>query len=241
MKHGIVVTAGAPVTLSVPRSAQGVYALAYANPVRTVAASRTSLVVVPCARAEGRQRVAWRLLRPAAGVRPARRHRRRPHHPGEPLARGSLSLALYPRLMAPPSRRLVAVLGYSTRRDRELHPICRARLESAALEAREGDAVVLSGGRHRALGRPEADAMLELWSGPEGTVVPEREALTTAENARHVRAVALELGVSEVVVVTSSWHSPRADEALPPVAARHRGARRRRACPHRVVSGPAAA
>ena len=52
--------------------------------------------------------------------------------------------------------------------------------------------------------------MLELWSGPEGTVVPEREALTTAENARHVRDVALELGVSEVVVVTSSWHSPRA-------------------------------
>jgi uncharacterized SAM-binding protein YcdF (DUF218 family) len=34
--------------------------------------------------------------------------------------------------------------------------------------------------------------------------------LTTAENAAHVRAVARELGVQEVVVVTSRWHSPRA-------------------------------
>ena len=58
------------------------------------------------------------------------------------------------------------MLGYSSRRDRELHAICRARLEHAAREAREGDAVVLTGGRHRALGRPEAEAMRERWPRP---------------------------------------------------------------------------
>lgn len=104
----------------------------------------------------------------------------------------------------------MAVLGYSSRHDRELHPICRARLEHAAREAREGDAVVLSGGRHRSLGRPEAEAMEEAWPGPATDVIREDAALTTAENAAHVRAVAVGLGVQEVVVVTSRWHSPRA-------------------------------
>ena len=107
-------------------------------------------------------------------------------------------------------RRLVAVLGYSSRRGRELHPICLARLEHAAREAREGDAVVLTGGSQRSLGRPEAEAMREAWPGPATTVVVEDAALSTAENAAHVRDVALELGVEEVVVVTSSWHSARA-------------------------------
>jgi uncharacterized SAM-binding protein YcdF (DUF218 family) len=104
----------------------------------------------------------------------------------------------------------VAVLGYSSRRGSALHAICRARLEHAAREAVDGDTVVLTGGRHRALGRPEADAMLEAWPGPATAVVRENAALTTAENAAHVRAVALSLGVDEVVVVTSRWHSPRA-------------------------------
>ncbi len=112
--------------------------------------------------------------------------------------------------MPVPPVRLVAVLGYSSRRARELHPICRARLEHAARETGESDAVVLTGGRHRALGRPEADAMLEAWPGPATAVVRESAALTTAENAAHVRAVAVALGVKEVVVVTSRWHSPRA-------------------------------
>src|SRR5262245_22498297 len=111
--------------------------------------------------------------------------------------------------MAPP-RRLIAVLGYSSRRDRELHAICRARIEHAASEAREGDAVVLTGGRQRSLGRPEAEAMRDAWPGPAAAVVVEDAALSTAENAAQVRAVALELGVEEVVVVTSSWHSTRA-------------------------------
>jgi uncharacterized SAM-binding protein YcdF (DUF218 family) len=109
-----------------------------------------------------------------------------------------------------PNGRLVAVLGYSTRRGRELHPICVARLEHAARETRDEDLVVLSGGRSRSLGRAEADAMHDAWPGPSTAVVRESAALTTVENARHVRDVAVAAGVKEVVVVTSRWHSPRA-------------------------------
>jgi uncharacterized SAM-binding protein YcdF (DUF218 family) len=53
--------------------------------------------------------------------------------------------------------------------------------------------------------------MRDAWAGLPTTVVLEDAALTTAQNAAHVRAVALELGVKEVVVVTSRWHSPRAE------------------------------
>jgi len=109
-----------------------------------------------------------------------------------------------------PNGRLVAVLGYSSRRGRKLHPICVARLEHAARETRDADLVVLSGGRSRSLGRAEADAMHDAWPGPSTAVVRESAALTTAENARHVRDVAVAAGVQEVVVVTSRWHSPRA-------------------------------
>ena len=109
-----------------------------------------------------------------------------------------------------PPRRLVAVLGYSARQGSNLHAICLARLEHAAREAREGDAVVLTGGRSRSLGRAEAHAMREAWPGPPAAVLLEDAARSTAENAAHVRAVALELGVDEVVVVTSRWHSRRA-------------------------------
>jgi hypothetical protein len=53
IKYGIVVTAGSPVTLSVPKSAQPVYALNFGNPVQTVAASRTSVRLSPCPRKDG--------------------------------------------------------------------------------------------------------------------------------------------------------------------------------------------
>ena len=52
--------------------------------------------------------------------------------------------------------------------------------------------------------------MRDAWRGPETTVLVENEARSTAENAAQVRAVALELGVEEVVVVTSRWHNARA-------------------------------
>ena len=52
--------------------------------------------------------------------------------------------------------------------------------------------------------------MQDAWPGPAAAVIREDAALTTAENAAHVREIALALGVREVVVVTSRWHSPRA-------------------------------
>jgi hypothetical protein len=110
----------------------------------------------------------------------------------------------------PSPTRLVAVLGYSPRRGAELHAICRARLEHAAREVADGDAVVLSGGRRGSRTLAEAEVMHQAWRGAAAGVVLEDAATSTAENAAHVRAVATRLGVGEVVVVTSRWHSPRA-------------------------------
>ena len=96
--------------------------------------------------------------------------------------------------------RLVAVLGYSGRRDRELlHEVCESRLRHAESVAREDDAVLLSG---------EADLMHGHWRS--GEVLLDPHARNTRENALGVAKAARELGADEVVVVTSSWHAPRA-------------------------------
>jgi hypothetical protein len=58
VKYGVVVTAGPSVTLSVPLSAQDLYALNFNNPGATVAASKTKLVISPCPRGDGRA-TAW--------------------------------------------------------------------------------------------------------------------------------------------------------------------------------------
>jgi uncharacterized SAM-binding protein YcdF (DUF218 family) len=93
--------------------------------------------------------------------------------------------------------RLVAVLGYSGRRDRELHAVCEARVRHA--ESIEADAVLLSG---------EAELMQGAWRG--GEVVLDTRARNTRENARGVAEAARRLEADEVVVVTSAWHAPRA-------------------------------
>ena len=80
-----------------------------------------------------------------------------------------------------PARRLIVVLGYSDGRQRELHPICAARLEHAARLAEEGDAVLLSGWSRRAGRLPEAELMRRAWPGPE-------RALLSDPDARHHRA-----------------------------------------------------
>jgi uncharacterized SAM-binding protein YcdF (DUF218 family) len=108
------------------------------------------------------------------------------------------------------ARRLIVVLGYSAGRSRELHPICAARLDQAASLATEGDVVLLSGWSRRR-GRPaEAELMRRAWSGPAGSLISDPDARITAENAANAAAHARELGVEEVVVVTSSWHRARA-------------------------------
>lgn len=108
------------------------------------------------------------------------------------------------------ARRLIVVLGYSAGRSGELHPICAARLEHAAGLVAEGDVVLLSGwSRHP--GRPaEAELMAKAWPGPVDVLMSDPDARITAENAANAAAHARELGVDEVVVVTSSWHRARA-------------------------------
>jgi uncharacterized SAM-binding protein YcdF (DUF218 family) len=111
---------------------------------------------------------------------------------------------------APKPERLVVVLGYSEGRSRGLHPICAARLEHAERLTEEGDAVLLSGFSRRRGRLPEAELMRRAWRGPVGGLLCDPDARRTAENAVNAVAHARELGVKEVVVVTSVWHRRRA-------------------------------
>jgi uncharacterized SAM-binding protein YcdF (DUF218 family) len=95
--------------------------------------------------------------------------------------------------------RLVAVLGYSGFRGRGLHAICLARLRHAEALAADDDTVLLSG---------EAEVMRDACIRAD--TVLDGAAGSTRENARGVAAAARELGATEVVVVTSAWHAPRA-------------------------------
>ena len=99
------------------------------------------------------------------------------------------------------TERVVAVFGYSRRRDAELHPVCADRLARARGLASSNGAVILSG---------EAELMRAAWAGPDVLLVCDSEARSTVENARNVAAAARELGARELVVVTSSWHRARA-------------------------------
>jgi len=109
------------------------------------------------------------------------------------------------------SARLVAVLGYSDRRTRGLHPVCAARLARAEAEARPEDVVLFSGWARGAPESPaEADLMANAWTTPVRARHVDRGARTTLGNARGVARLARELGAAEVVLVTSSWHGRRA-------------------------------
>lgn len=100
------------------------------------------------------------------------------------------------------SRRVVAVLGYSRRRDRGLHRICAERLAHAQGLAGGARAVVLSG-------TPEAELMRAAWSGPEVELICDPDSRSTAQNAANVAAAARALGAEELIVVTSRWHRAR--------------------------------
>ncbi len=107
------------------------------------------------------------------------------------------------------ARRLLVVLGYSAGRGDGLHPICAARLEHAAGLVEDGDAVLLSGWSRRRDRPAEAELMQQAWSGPADVLISDPDARITAENAANAAAHARDLGVEEVVVVTSSWHRAR--------------------------------
>jgi hypothetical protein len=106
--------------------------------------------------------------------------------------------------------RVVAVLGYSTRRGGELHPVCLARLRAAERVAGGAAAVVLSGWSRRPHHPSEAELMRHAWRGPDVPLVVDGDARTTVGNVRAVARTARELGADEVVLVTSSWHARRA-------------------------------
>jgi uncharacterized SAM-binding protein YcdF (DUF218 family) len=110
--------------------------------------------------------------------------------------------------------RVVVVLGYSDGGTGELHEVCAARLERAAEIATPEDVVVLSGWARVPGSTSEAELMRAAWRGAAREVVVDPDARTTAENMANALNDALRVGAREVVVVTSSWHAPRAKAAL---------------------------
>ena len=74
------------------------------------------------------------------------------------------------------------MLGYSTGgADRDLHPVCAARLARAAEETGPGDAVLFSGWR-RGGAVSEAELMARGWTGRAGQVLLDTAARTTYGN-----------------------------------------------------------
>ena len=134
--------------------------------------------------------------------------------------------------MAADATRVVAVLGYSRRGDSVIHDICLQRLRRAEDISQPTDAVVLSG-RGRARAGSEAALMAAAWRGDNVAVVPETESRSTVGNARAIARYAGEVGADEVVVITSSWHRPRA-ALLFRAALRGSGARLRVLAPERT-------
>jgi hypothetical protein len=100
---------------------------------------------------------------------------------------------------------VIAVLGYSRRADRPLHPVCAERLAHAQRLAVSAGTVILSG---------EAELMRAAWSGPDVALICDPEARSTVENAVNVAATVRRLRVEELVVVTSSWHRARVSVLL---------------------------
>ncbi|HET7515804.1 MAG TPA: YdcF family protein [Gaiella sp.] len=110
--------------------------------------------------------------------------------------------------------RVVVVLGYSSGDRDHLHPVCAARLARAAEVATADDVVVLSGWARVPHGISEAELMRAAWRGSAREVVVDPDARTTVENMANALNDVLRVGAREVLVVTSSWHAPRAKTAL---------------------------
>lgn len=110
--------------------------------------------------------------------------------------------------------RVIVVLGYSDDGRGEIHPICAARLAYAAELSTPDDVVVLSGWARVPGTRSEAELMEAAWAGTAREVVVDPDARTTAGNAANALDDVRRVGASEVVVVTSRWHAPRAKAAF---------------------------
>jgi uncharacterized SAM-binding protein YcdF (DUF218 family) len=126
--------------------------------------------------------------------------------------------------------RVVVVLGYSNGETAGLHPVCAARLARAAELARADDVVVLSGWSRVPGRRSEAELMAAAWNGTAREVVIDPDARSTVENAANAVGDVVRARAGDVLVVTSSWHAPRAVAAFRWLL-RGRGIRIRSACP----------
>jgi hypothetical protein len=110
--------------------------------------------------------------------------------------------------------RLIAVCGYSDGRGSGLHPICERRLRRAEQEANADDVVLLSGWARGADAAPEAELMARSWNGACRRLFVDRDARSTWGNVAAAAALARKTEATEVVLVTSAWHAPRAAALL---------------------------
>ena len=110
--------------------------------------------------------------------------------------------------------RLIVVLGYSDRGEGVLHPICVERLAHAAKIATEDDVVVLSGWVRVPGTKSEAALMASNWAGQARELVVDPDAKTTVGNATNAVDDVVRTKATEVLVVTSRWHAPRAAVAF---------------------------
>ena len=106
--------------------------------------------------------------------------------------------------------RAIVVLGYSDQNGSTLHPTCASRLERAIAIATDDDVVVLSGWARLPDTRSEAELMEEAWTGRGRELIIDPDATTTVGNAANALTSIRRVGATEVVVVTSRWHAPRA-------------------------------
>ncbi len=110
--------------------------------------------------------------------------------------------------------RVVLVLGYSDGGQGELHRVCAARLARAVEVSTTDDVVVLSGWARVPHTRSEAELMRAAWRGEAREVVVDPDARTTVDNVANALNDIARTQAREVLVVTSSWHAPRAKAAL---------------------------
>jgi uncharacterized SAM-binding protein YcdF (DUF218 family) len=108
--------------------------------------------------------------------------------------------------------------------------VCAARLDRAGELATPDDIVVLSGWARVPGASSEAELMRAAWRGSAREVVVDPDARTTVENLANALNDVLRVGAREVVVVTSSWHAPRAKAAFRWLL-RHTGVKVRSASP----------
>ncbi|MDB4934489.1 MAG: putative rane protein [Labilithrix sp.] len=114
---------------------------------------------------------------------------------------------------APNAARVVCVLGC---RAGSATLARRAKAAAEIYHARGATMAVACGGRSWN-GLVEADELARMLSEhgvPEAAIVRERCSLDTRDNARFAASLLRRRGVSEVMIVTCTWHLPRAERAF---------------------------